>query len=115
LVILRVFMNKDPEDATPRNRAGTAACEGGYTRRKIILVEETFAASRKNPAYVKAYNALEEECSLAKAMIEALAHASLTQQLRAERRNLTQVVIARLESGCVKPSPGTRVRLAVRS
>jgi hypothetical protein len=112
LVILRVFMKKDPEDATPRNRAGTAACEGGYTRRKIILVEESFAASRKNPAY---HNALEDEFSLAKAMIEAPAHASLTQQLRAERRNLTQVVIARLESGCVKPSTRTRVRLAVRS
>ena len=41
--------------------------------RKMIPAEESFAAWRKDPAYVKAYNALEDEFSLAKAMIEARA------------------------------------------
>ena len=33
--------------------------------KKMIPVEESFAAWRKDPEYVKAYNALEEEFSLA--------------------------------------------------
>ena len=71
--------------------------------RKNIPVEESFAAWRKDPEYVKAYNALEEEFSLAKAMIEARAHAGLTQEQLAERMHTTQAVIARLESGRVNP------------
>ena len=39
--------------------------------RKMIPVEESFAAWRKDPEYEKAYNALEEEFTLAAAMIEA--------------------------------------------
>jgi hypothetical protein len=42
--------------------------------KKMIPVEESFAAWRKDPKYVEAYNALEDEFSLAKAMIEARAH-----------------------------------------
>ena len=61
---------------------------------------------------VKVYNALEEEFSLAKAMIEARAHAGLTQDQLAERMHTTQAVIARLESGRVKPSTRTLERLA---
>ena len=56
--------------------------------RKMIPVEEAFAAWRQDPAYVKAFNALEDEFSLARA------------------------VIARLESGRVKPSTRTLERLA---
>jgi hypothetical protein len=37
----------------------------------MIPVEESFAAWRKDPEYEKAYNALEEEFTLAAAMIEA--------------------------------------------
>ena len=37
--------------------------------RKMIPVEESFAAWRKDPEYEKAYNALEEEFTLAAAMI----------------------------------------------
>jgi hypothetical protein len=43
--------------------------------RKNIPVEESFAEWRKDPEYVKAFNALEEEFWLAKAMmIEPRAH-----------------------------------------
>ena len=80
--------------------------------RKMIPVEETFAAWRKDPEYVKAYDALEEEFWLAKAMIVARAHAGLTQEQLAERMHTTQAAIARLESGRAKPSTRTLERLA---
>ena len=80
--------------------------------RKMIPVEESFAAWRNDPEYDKAYNALEEEFTLAAAMIEARARAGLTQQQLAERMHTTQAVIARLESGRVKPSTRTLERLA---
>ena len=80
--------------------------------RKMIPVEESFAPWRKDPEYVKAYDALEDEFSLAAAMIEARARAGLTQQQLAQRMQTTQAVIARLESGRVKPSTRTLERLA---
>ena len=80
--------------------------------RKMIPVEESFAEWRKDPEYVKAYDALEDEFSLAVAVIEARAHAGLTQEQLAARMHTTQAVIARLESGRVKPSTRTLERLA---
>ena len=80
--------------------------------RKMIPVEESFTAWRKQPEYEKAYNDLEDEFSLAAAMIEARARAGLTQEQLAERMHTTQAVIARLESGRVKPSTRTLERLA---
>lgn len=80
--------------------------------KRMIPVEESFAAWRKQPGYEEAYNALEDEFSLAAAMIEARVHAGLTQQQLAERMHTTQAVIARLESGRVKPSTRTLERLA---
>ena len=80
--------------------------------RKMIPVEESFAAWRKDPEYDKAYDALEEEFALASAIIEARARAGLTQQQLAERMHTTQAAIARLESGRVKPSTRTLERLA---
>jgi ribosome-binding protein aMBF1 (putative translation factor) len=80
--------------------------------RQMIPVEEAFAEWRKDPEYVKAYNALEDEFSLAAMMIRARTHAGLTQEQLAERMHTTQAVIARLESGRVKPSTRTLERLA---
>ena len=80
--------------------------------RWLIPVEESFAKWRKDPAYVAAYNALEEEFVLAGAMIRARSHAGLTQAQLARRMQTTQAVIARLESGRVKPSTRTLERLA---
>jgi ribosome-binding protein aMBF1 (putative translation factor) len=79
---------------------------------KTIPVEEAFAEWRKDLEYVKAYEALEDEFALAAAMIEARAHAGLTQEELAQRMHTTQAVIARLESGRVKPSTRTLERLA---
>lgn len=80
--------------------------------RKLIPVEEAFTEWRRDPAYVKAYDALEDEFALAKAMIEARAQAGLTQEQLAQRMKTTQAVIARLESGRVKPSTRTLERFA---
>ncbi len=76
--------------------------------RKMIPVEESFAAWRQDPEYEEAYNALEEEFALVAAMIEARARAGHTQQHLAEGMHTTQ----RLESGRVKPSTRTLERLA---
>src|SRR6516164_7072815 len=80
--------------------------------RKMIPVQESFAAWRRHPEYQKAYNALVDEFSLAAPMIEARARAGLTQEQLAERMHTTQAVIARLKSGRVKPSTHTLERLA---
>jgi ribosome-binding protein aMBF1 (putative translation factor) len=78
----------------------------------MIPVEEAFAEWRKDPRCVEAYDALEEEFALAAALIGARARAGLTQQQLADRMHTTQAVIARLESGQVKPSTRTLERLA---
>src|ERR1700730_18057162 len=79
---------------------------------EMIPVEESFAAWRKDPEYEEAYNALEEELALAAAMIEARARAGLTEEALAERMHTRKAGIGRLESGRVKPSTRTLVRLA---
>ena len=80
--------------------------------KKMIPAETVFANWKKDPEYRKAYAALEEEFSLASAMIHARANAGLTQNQLARRMRTTQAVIARLESGRVKPSTRTLERLA---
>jgi ribosome-binding protein aMBF1 (putative translation factor) len=77
---------------------------------KASDLHEEWLATR--PGYRAAFNALEEEYSLAEAMIRARAAADLTQAELAERMHTTQAVIARLESGRVKPSTRTLERLA---
>jgi ribosome-binding protein aMBF1 (putative translation factor) len=71
-----------------------------------------FAEWRKDPRYVAAYDALEEEFALAAAVIAARAHAGLTQAQLAERMGTTQSAIARLEGGKSKPTTATLEKLA---
>jgi ribosome-binding protein aMBF1 (putative translation factor) len=80
--------------------------------RKTIPAETAFAKWRKDPAYVKAYEALEGEYALAATLIKARARAGLTQEQLAKRMKTTQTVIARLEGGRVKPSTRTLERIA---
>lgn len=80
--------------------------------RKFIPAEEAFAEWRKDPGYVAAYDALEEEFALAAALIQARAHADMTQEQVAQAMGTTQAVIARLESGRTKPSTRTLERFA---
>ena len=66
----------------------------------------------KRPGYKRAYEALEEEFNMASTLIAARARAGLTQEELARRMRTTQTVIARLESGRVKPSTRTLERFA---
>ena len=79
---------------------------------KFIPVEESFKSWKKDPKYVAAYNALDEEFALASAMIKARADADMTQEQVATAMGTTQAVIARLESGKVLPSTRTLERFA---
>ena len=66
----------------------------------------------KEPKYRKAYEALEEEFVLASAVIDVRNRAGLTQEELARKMGTTQPVVARLESGRVRPSMRTLERLA---
>ena len=66
----------------------------------------------KNSEYRLAYETLAPEFELARAVIDARVQAGLTQEQLAERMDTSQSVIARLESGRVRPSTQTLERLA---
>ena len=66
----------------------------------------------KSPEYRKAYEKLEPEFALARAVMNARVKAGLTQEQLAQRMETTQSVIARLESGRTRPSTQTLERLA---
>jgi ribosome-binding protein aMBF1 (putative translation factor) len=81
-------------------------------KRKSIPVEDSFKQWSKDPAYRAAYDALDEEFSLASSIIKARADADLTQEQVAQAMGTTQAVVARLESGRVRPSTRTLERFA---
>jgi transcriptional regulator with XRE-family HTH domain len=66
----------------------------------------------KGGEYRKAHERLAPEFELARAVIDVRAQAGLTQEQLAKRMDTTQSVIARLESGRVRPSTQTLERLA---
>ncbi len=66
----------------------------------------------QSEAYQAAWQALEPEYALARAVIQARVTAGLTQEQLAQRMSTTQSVIARLESGRTRPSTQTLERLA---
>ena len=80
--------------------------------RKTIAAEKSIAAWRKEPAFVDAYEALDEEFAFASEVIAARSRAGLSQAQLAERMNTSQSAIARLESGRSRPSVRTLERLA---
>ncbi len=77
-----------------------------------IRVDDLHKEWLKDSNYRREYEALEEEFSLAAALIEARTRAGLTQEQVARRMKTTQAVIARLESGGTKPSTRTLERFA---
>ena len=66
----------------------------------------------RDPDYQAAYDALDEEFTLAAALIDARARAGLTQEELAQRMKTTQSVIARLEGGRVMPTTRTLEKIA---
>ncbi len=67
-------------------------------------VNELFEEWMKDPEFIKEYEALEEEFSLASALISARSHADMTQQDVAEKMETSQSYIAKLEGGTVSPT-----------
>lgn len=80
--------------------------------KKLVSADELHTKWMNDPKYRRAYDDLEEEFRLASALIEARARAGLTQEELAARMKTKQAVIARLESGRVKPSTRTLERIA---
>lgn len=66
----------------------------------------------KNPAFKKAYDALELEYSIAASLIEARTKQGLSQADVAKKMNTTQSVISRVESAQTTPSVSFLKRLA---
>ncbi len=79
---------------------------------KSIPVRIAAAEWRKDPEFVRQYEALEDEFALAGQVIEARARAGLTQAQLAERMGTSQSAVARLESGRALPSVATLEKLA---
>jgi ribosome-binding protein aMBF1 (putative translation factor) len=80
--------------------------------RKFIPVEEVFREWRKDPEFVAAYDALEDEFAVASALIKARGDAAMTQEQVAQAMGTTQAVVARLEGGKTMPSTRTLKRFA---
>ena len=79
----------------------------------------------KDESYKAAYDALDEEFQLARALIEARTRAGLSQTQLARRMKTSQSYVARIEGGQVRPSTdalerfaqatGTRLRITLSS
>ena len=80
--------------------------------RKFIPVSESFEEWRTDPEYVQEYEALEEEFTLAEALIDARTKSNLTQQEIAERMGTSRTAVVRLEGGKSNPSLNTLRRFA---
>jgi len=79
---------------------------------EIIPFEKIAAEWRKDPEFMREYDALEEEFALSRALIGARAHAGISQAELAERMGTTQSAVARMESGKGRPSSSTLAKVA---
>jgi ribosome-binding protein aMBF1 (putative translation factor) len=77
-----------------------------------IPVEEAAKRWFKDPEFVAAYEALEEEFALAQSLIKARAMADMTQEQVAQAMGTTQAQVAKMESGRTMPSTRTLKRFA---
>ena len=82
------------------------------TEKKLAPVEDAITAWRSDPGYQAAYDALDEEFTLASALIEARAAAGISQEEIARRMQTSQPAVARLEGGHGNPSLNTLRRYA---
>lgn len=76
-------------------------------------VDELKKELMQDAEFKQAYEALEEEFSIASALIEARRNAGLSQEQVAKIMGTTQSVVARIESGRPLPSLRTLMRYAV--
>ena len=70
----------------------------------MIDFEEIKKEWMKDPEFVAEYEALEEEFSLASALISARSQADMTQEDVAKKMATSQSYIAKLEGGAVSPT-----------
>jgi ribosome-binding protein aMBF1 (putative translation factor) len=103
---------REIETALRRAKEVRRRFEGGSMSRKFIPVEEAFREWRKDPEFLAAYEALEDEFAVASALIKARGDAAMTQEQVAQAMGTTQAVVARLESGKTMPSTRTLERFA---
>jgi ribosome-binding protein aMBF1 (putative translation factor) len=78
----------------------------------MARISEMHKRWMKEPKYRNAYEALEDEFAVAKAVIAARNRAGLTQMELARKMGTTQPVVARMEGGRIQPSLRTLQRLA---
>jgi ribosome-binding protein aMBF1 (putative translation factor) len=78
----------------------------------MTKINELHKKWAENPEYQSAYDELETEFELTRALIDARVAAGLTQAQVAERMETSQAAIARMEGGKVKPSAGSLERYA---
>ena len=64
-----------------------------------IPFRQVFEEEMANPEFKKAYDALEQEFSIAQALIDARSKAGMTQAEVAQKLGVSQPVVARMESG----------------
>jgi ribosome-binding protein aMBF1 (putative translation factor) len=76
-------------------------------KRKPIAVEKSFVKWRKDSAYRVAHTALDDEFTLAEALIKARTTADVSQEEIAKRMHTSQPNVARLEGGRANPSVST--------
>ena len=78
----------------------------------MTAVKELRKKWLRDPDVRAAYDALEEEFSLAGALIDARARSKLTQAQVADRMDTTQAYVAKMEGQKVNPSVATLRRFA---
>jgi ribosome-binding protein aMBF1 (putative translation factor) len=95
-----------------RQNHGPSPGGAGKMTRKFIPAEEVAKEWMKDPEFVAACDALEEEFAVASALIKARGEAGMTQEQVAQAIGTTQAAVARLESGLTMPSTRTLKRFA---
>jgi len=81
-------------------------------KNKYIPVEEVAKEWFKDPEFVAAYDALDDEFALAESLIRARAMADMTQEQVAKAMGTTQAQVAKMEGGRTMPSTRTLQRFA---
>lgn len=77
------------------------------TRRKTVAAQELFREWEKDPIFRAEYDSLDDEFTLAAALIKARDAAHMTQEDVAKAMGTSQEAIARLEGGKSRPSTRT--------
>ena len=75
-------------------------------------LKEYKAEQMKNPAFAAAYEEIQPEMAIIRAIVEAREASHLTQKELSERTGIAQSDISKLESGNANPSLRTLQRLA---